>query len=206
MMRQNIFRLLAVRTRYRVFTRCAYREYSSCIRYGTRRRRHRPMPPDKPATCLTIVQKTLEQAGAKLEDVVRTRMYLTHVEDWEADWSRPWRVLWHDLPGCYDGCRSQTAEPCLAHRNRSGSDSFQRRKISERPRCHKLSIRDLSLEHKHVLIRVDFNVPLSEDGTLDHGRYAHPRDIPNAGICTAPSRQSDSASHLGRPKGKPNRK
>ncbi|MHB1856596.1 MAG: RidA family protein [Acidobacteriaceae bacterium] len=33
---------------------------------------------------LTIIQKTLEQAGAKLEDVVRTRMYLTHVEDWEA--------------------------------------------------------------------------------------------------------------------------
>lgn len=33
---------------------------------------------------LTIIQKTLEQAGAKLEDVVRTRMYLIHVEDWEA--------------------------------------------------------------------------------------------------------------------------
>jgi enamine deaminase RidA (YjgF/YER057c/UK114 family) len=33
---------------------------------------------------LTIIQKTLEQTGAKLEDVVRTRMYLTHVEDWEA--------------------------------------------------------------------------------------------------------------------------
>ncbi len=33
---------------------------------------------------LAIIQKTLEQAGAKLEDVVRTRMYLTHVEDWEA--------------------------------------------------------------------------------------------------------------------------
>ncbi len=33
---------------------------------------------------LTILQKTLEQAGAKLEDVVRTRMYLTHAEDWEA--------------------------------------------------------------------------------------------------------------------------
>jgi len=29
----------------------------------------------------------------------------------------------------------------------------------------KLSIRDLSLEHKHVLMRVDFNVPLSEDGS-----------------------------------------
>jgi enamine deaminase RidA (YjgF/YER057c/UK114 family) len=33
---------------------------------------------------LTIIQKILEQAGARLEDVVRTRMYLTHVDDWEA--------------------------------------------------------------------------------------------------------------------------
>ncbi|MGI8772548.1 MAG: phosphoglycerate kinase, partial [Acidobacteriaceae bacterium] len=27
-----------------------------------------------------------------------------------------------------------------------------------------LSIRDLDLQHKHLLIRVDFNVPLSDDG------------------------------------------
>jgi enamine deaminase RidA (YjgF/YER057c/UK114 family) len=33
---------------------------------------------------LNIIQGSLERAGAKLEDVVRTRMYLTHVEDWEA--------------------------------------------------------------------------------------------------------------------------
>ena len=33
---------------------------------------------------LGIIQKILVQAGARLEDVVRTRMYLTHVEDWEA--------------------------------------------------------------------------------------------------------------------------
>jgi enamine deaminase RidA (YjgF/YER057c/UK114 family) len=32
---------------------------------------------------LNIIRKILEQAGAKLEDVVRTRMYLTHVDDWE---------------------------------------------------------------------------------------------------------------------------
>ena len=33
---------------------------------------------------LEIIRTALEQAGARLEDVVRTRMYLTHVEDWEA--------------------------------------------------------------------------------------------------------------------------
>ncbi len=32
---------------------------------------------------LGIIAATLTQAGARLEDVVRTRMYLTHVEDWE---------------------------------------------------------------------------------------------------------------------------
>jgi enamine deaminase RidA (YjgF/YER057c/UK114 family) len=32
---------------------------------------------------LEIVRAALEKAGARMEDVVRTRMYLTHVEDWE---------------------------------------------------------------------------------------------------------------------------
>lgn len=31
-----------------------------------------------------IAEKALAEAGAKFSDVVRTRMYLTHVEDWEA--------------------------------------------------------------------------------------------------------------------------
>ena len=33
---------------------------------------------------LEIARNALEQAGAMLQDVVRTRIYLTHVEDWEA--------------------------------------------------------------------------------------------------------------------------
>jgi enamine deaminase RidA (YjgF/YER057c/UK114 family) len=33
---------------------------------------------------LEIIRAALEKAGAKMDDVVRTRMYLTHVDDWEA--------------------------------------------------------------------------------------------------------------------------
>jgi enamine deaminase RidA (YjgF/YER057c/UK114 family) len=33
---------------------------------------------------LEIIQAALETAGATMADVVRTRMYLTNVEDWEA--------------------------------------------------------------------------------------------------------------------------
>jgi phosphoglycerate kinase len=68
----------------------------------------------------------------------------------------------------------------------------------------KLSIRDLSLEHKHVLIRVDFNVPLSEDGTqiMDDTRIRE--TLPTLEYALRHRAKVVLASHLGRPKGKPN--
>jgi enamine deaminase RidA (YjgF/YER057c/UK114 family) len=34
--------------------------------------------------CLTIIATALKNAGAAIDHVYRTRMYLTHTEDWEA--------------------------------------------------------------------------------------------------------------------------
>jgi enamine deaminase RidA (YjgF/YER057c/UK114 family) len=34
--------------------------------------------------CLTLIATALKNAGASIEHVFRTRMYLTHTEDWEA--------------------------------------------------------------------------------------------------------------------------
>jgi enamine deaminase RidA (YjgF/YER057c/UK114 family) len=34
--------------------------------------------------CLTLIATTLKQAGSSIEHVYRTRIYLTHAEDWEA--------------------------------------------------------------------------------------------------------------------------
>jgi len=33
--------------------------------------------------CIEIIANALEQAGASLSDVIRTRILLTHIEDWE---------------------------------------------------------------------------------------------------------------------------
>ncbi len=39
---------------------------------------------EQTAQCLTIIASALKTAGCSVEHVYRTRMYLTHAEDWEA--------------------------------------------------------------------------------------------------------------------------
>lgn len=34
--------------------------------------------------CFEIIRQAIEDLGGQLTDVVRTRMYLTHIEDWQA--------------------------------------------------------------------------------------------------------------------------
>ena len=40
-------------------------------------------PAEQTRTCLRLIEKALQQAGASFEHVVRTRMFLAHVEHWE---------------------------------------------------------------------------------------------------------------------------
>src|ERR1700724_3627993 len=70
----------------------------------------------------------------------------------------------------------------------------------------KLSIRNLELNNKYLFVRVDFNVPLSDSGLqiLDDTRIKE--TLPTLEYALRHHAKVILASHLGRPKGKPNSK
>jgi phosphoglycerate kinase len=70
----------------------------------------------------------------------------------------------------------------------------------------KLSIRDLDVKDKTVFIRVDFNVPLSADGAQITSDKRIRASLPTVQYAIEHCAGVILASHLGRPKGKPNSK
>src|SRR5581483_9980248 len=68
----------------------------------------------------------------------------------------------------------------------------------------KLSIRDLDLKNKTVFIRVDFNVPLAPGGQEITSDKRIRASIPTIQYALDHGAAVVLASHLGRPKGKPN--
>lgn len=69
---------------------------------------------------------------------------------------------------------------------------------------HKKTIKDIPLAGKTVLVRADYNVPLSSDGGIDD-EYRITQSLPTLQYLLAQKCRIVLCSHLGRPNGKPNK-
>ena len=67
-----------------------------------------------------IAAEALAKAGASLEHVVRTRMYLTHVEDWEAVGRVHGEFFGQVRPAATMVVVASSAQSRMAHRDRDG--------------------------------------------------------------------------------------
>ncbi len=70
---------------------------------------------------------------------------------------------------------------------------------------HKKTIKDVPIEHKTVLLRADYNVPLNEKGEIDDD-YRLQQSLPTLKFLIKAKCKIVICSHLGRPDGKPDKK